>query len=248
MGKRVLNSFCISCHGNDFLISGNSFEDFGYGGIACGVGYKSKKTELCMGIVEDNTLSYSQEYLDNLKDHSLMDSGAIYLSTKSDGIIIRNNRVKNYSGSYYNRGIFCDDGAYNFELYGNVITGITNGYCIDSWRNAGVEEAKTPGTGIQRSNVNISIHDNIIDGNIRFNGNESTDNGCRFGGNYILLADGEDFPKNDIKNVEVTREDVKLDYTGEKRSKVGLSRSSYKQVKKNKSLSGAKKFVARKRK
>ena len=30
-----------------------------------------------------------------------------------------------------NRGIFCDDGASNISIYGNVILNTPNSYCID---------------------------------------------------------------------------------------------------------------------
>ena len=227
MGKRMLNSFCVSCHGPDFDISNNTFSDFGYGAIACGVWYKSEKEKVCTGIVKNNYLKYNDDYLADIYAHSLMDSGAIYLTTKMDDVVVSNNRIENYAGAGENRGIFCDDGAVNFELSGNVITGISD-YCIDSWRAPFVEEAMSPGSGIDRSNVNISIHDNVVDGCLRFMGNEKEDNGCVFGNNYVLVSEGHIPPVHIISNVNSTGEVILLSYTGEKRNRKGLARSSYK--------------------
>lgn len=50
-----------------------------------------------------------------------MDGGAIYLATKNAGSIVRNNYIHGFSGMKSNLGIFRDDGASNFELYGNYI-------------------------------------------------------------------------------------------------------------------------------
>ena len=55
--------------------------------------------------------------------------------------------------------------------------GIANSRCIDSHRIAKVESAKTPESGIDKANVNIIIRDNIVDGSIRFEGNEEDKNG-----------------------------------------------------------------------
>lgn len=232
MGKRMSNSFCVNCRGENFAVSGNSFGDFGYGGISCGVWYGSVKDYVCSGVVEGNSLTYSPNYLTDVMNYTLMDSGAIYLTTKMDKVVIRNNNINGYSGPGDNRGIFCDDGAYNFELSSNVITGIDNSYCIDARRTAHVEEESAPGSGISRANVNITIRDNIIDGTIRFAGHEDADNGCEYGTNYFLLPVDSQAPKVTVTNVTKTGEDVLLEHVGEKNGRIVVTRAGYKSIKK----------------
>ena len=233
MGKRMSNSFCIVCRGTDYLIRENTFTDYGYGGIGVGVWYKSTKKNKCSGVVEYNVMKYSEDYLADIANHTIMDGGAIYLWTKNDGSIIRYNHIHNFSGVNTNRGIFCDDGAYNYQIIGNLITGIDNYYSIDARRVAKVQEAKTSGTGIDKSNVNIVMKDNIVDNQIRFVGNEMDDNGCVLGDTYYLLSENEALPKNIIKNVSSTGETVYLNHTGERNGHVGLASNSFRQMKKS---------------
>jgi len=161
-----------------------------------------------------------------------MDGGAIYVWTKNDGTIIRTNYIHGFSGIGGNRGIFCDDGAYNVQIYGNVITGIANSYCIESRRVASVEDVQTKGTGIDKSNVNVQIRDNIIDGSILFIGNEGLNNGCELGINYVLLKEHESLPPNTVRNIDDPQGIVVLTHTGEKRGRVGISRQSLRILKK----------------
>ena len=234
MGKRMNNSFCVICRGTDYLISDNEFVDFGYGSIGLGVWYKSEKTDPSCGIVEANTIYYTELYKEHISNHAIMDGGAIYLWTKNDGVIIRNNLIYNYSGIKDNRGIFCDDGAFNIQIYGNIITNIENSYCIDSRRAKYSEESQTAGTGIARSNIGVCIRDNIIDGRIRFEGNENIDNGCEKGTNYFLSYEGMPQPQSSWKNIADWQEDVRVDYLGSNQLGISVSRSGYRKLKKSK--------------
>ena len=230
MGKGMTNTSSVSCRGTDFLIADNSFTDYGYCGIGVGEWYKAKKRDLCTGIVENNTLVFTKPFLDNIANYGLMDGGAIYLRTKMDGVEVRNNRIDGFSGMAGNRGIYCDDGAYNFKIIGNVVTGIANSYCIDSRRVENVEERNTPGTGIERANVNIEIRDNVVDGRIRFVGHEDADNGCRIGTNYLLAENDTATVNNIIKQVNTEGSEQTLVFTGMKKGKLGVARKSYKQM------------------
>ncbi len=204
----MLNTPCVRCYGTDYLISGNSFTDFGYCGIAVGVWHKHKKEHLCNGTVEKNSLEYTDAYVNNIVNTALMDGGAIYLWTKNDGAVIKNNYINNYTGLKFNNGIYCDDGAYNLQIIGNVITGIRNGNCIDSRRVASVESSSTPTSDIEHANVNIVIKENVVDGTIRFAGNEKASNGCMKGENYIVVTNPNSLPKMNYSNVRKVSEDV----------------------------------------
>lgn len=242
MGKRMNNSFCVACRGKDFSVTGNYFEDYGYGAITCGVWYGSPKKDVCKGVVEDNTLVYTDGYISTIEDHSLMDGGAIYLATKMDGVIVKNNRIYGFSGAEDNRGIFCDDGAYNYELVGNVINGIENSYCIDARRCPHVEVTKAPNSGVEHANVNIVIRDNVVDGTIRFEGNEIEDNGCVYGTNYFVKESGTKRPVLTLSNVSINGESVSVITNGRKNGKVLVSPDGYKILKKNGEWRSLKKY------
>lgn len=246
MGKRMTNSFCIVCRGTNYLIQENTLVDYGYGGIGVGVWYKSPKKNKCSGIVEHNDLRYSKDYVADIANHAIMDGGAIYLWTKNDSSVIRYNYISNFSGVKSNRGIFCDDGAYNYQLIGNVITGIANCYCIDARRVAKVQEVNTSGTGIDKSNINVVMKDNIVDGEILFVGNEIADNGCVMGDIYLLQSENTELPKSIIKDVSVVGENVVLNYTGKKDKYVGISSKSLRQIKHSSVWDGVKSYIVRK--
>ena len=166
MGLDCLNSFCVRCSGKDYYIAHNTFRDFGYCGIALGTWWQASKRTDETGVVEHNQLFYSPSYMASWRRHSLMDSGAIYLYTQNDSVVIRHNNIHDYNGACDNRGIFCDDGASNFSIYANTIRNIPNSFCIDSRRTPNIETDER--SKVRRVNLNNRIYDNDVDGPIRF--------------------------------------------------------------------------------
>lgn len=156
------NSFNVSLSGTDFIIKSNRLVDFNYGGICVGCWWNRELNNLVTGDVCDNELYYTPEFYESYMLHSLMDGGAIYVLTQTDGITIRNNYIHDISGVKDNRGIFCDDGAKNVSITGNVIQRIQNSYCIDLRKVASVAE-KVPD-----HNTGNACIDNLVDGDIRF--------------------------------------------------------------------------------
>ena len=207
MGKAMTNTKCVRCQGTNYRVSNNRFVNFGYGGISTGVAYKNKMPQPCSGIIENNDLSFDQDYMNHIDNYGIMDGGAIYIATKNTSVVVRNNHIHGFSGMKSNRGIMCDDGAYNIEIYGNTITGIANSYCIDSRRVQKVERSSDPESPIEKANINIVIRDNTIDGSIRFEAHEGPDNGCVKGANYILLDKKDNMPEMTIKNVKNPKKD-----------------------------------------
>lgn len=200
MGKRMQNTFCVVCRGDDFSVSDNEMTDYGYGGIGAGVWYRHDQLHPCKGIIENNTLIHTADYIGSAADNCIMDSGAIYLWTRNDGTVVRGNRIMGYTGMKDNRGIFCDDGARNVLIHGNLITGVINSYSIDSRQCASVEDVCGP------ANVNNSVYDNIVDRPIRFQGRGAAGNGCSCGPNYIIAADKP--VVSDYSNVSVESADI----------------------------------------
>lgn len=166
VGLAMSNDFCICCAGEDYLVSGNSISDFGYGGIAIGMHYRQKRTCRINGIVEYNELCYTQGYREKYQEFTLMDSGAIYVYTQNDDALIRNNYIHDYTGIKDNRGIFMDDGAVNVTVRDNVILRIDNSWSIDSRRVAEVET--DPDSQVRVTNIGNVILNNKTDGKIRF--------------------------------------------------------------------------------
>lgn len=240
MGKGMWNTFCVQCSGAEHFISDNRIVNFGYGAIAVGEHYKEVGETNSSGIIERNKIYYTDDYKKSVLDKTLMDAGAIYLWTKNNGEIIRYNFIRGYTGVYDNRGIFCDDGAFGFSIYGNIIQGIDNSYCIDSRRYMAAENS------VGRTNINNKVYDNIIDGTIRFEGNEIDSNGCEYGSNYFLTTNRTNLSKQIVKNAKMTGDDLSVEFVGEIRGKIGLSSDGYKTVKKSKEWKFMKKNVVKK--
>lgn len=241
-GTGLKNSFCVRCYGAGFYVGHNYFEDYGYSAIGIGCGFGEKRKSKISGVVEYNKLRYTDNYFKCKEQHTLMDGGAIYAFTQNDDTEIRYNYIDGYTGMKDNRGVFCDDGASNLKIYGNIITNIDNSYCIDSRRVAAVEEQVGP------SNIGNRFYDNIVDGTIRIEGREIEENDCEYGTNYFLVWLDKTMPQNVINNVNVTGEDIILNYTGKKREKVGISRASYRCLKRTSNWKVIKKFVVKKNK
>lgn len=157
-----MNSRCVEVRNEDFIIRNNTFENFGYGAIGLGLWYGGEKKRLITGVVEYNEIFYSGDYLRKADLHNLQDGGAIYTYTQSDGVDIRYNYIHDFSGPYWNRGIFCDDGAKNIHMIGNVVVNCLNSYAIDlRYCNKYQDYVPDFNTG------NI-MEDNIVSGKCRF--------------------------------------------------------------------------------
>lgn len=200
-GQGLSGTFCVRCYEAEYYIAHNTFRDFGYGAIGVGVWHGFEKKYSSRGIIEHNEICFSPEYFSNAWQHMLMDSGAIYIWTQNDEVIIRYNYIHDYTGAGDNRGIFCDDCACNLKIYGNVVTNIPNSYCIDS------RYCKDQHDGFT-NNGNNFMAENIVDGSVRFMGYSCEQRHCRKGSNYVIREDGEKALENKFENLEVMDEDA----------------------------------------
>lgn len=220
-GKGLQNTFTIHCMCKDFYVANNTLVNFGHDGIGVGTGVDDAVEG--NGVVEDNVLYFTDEYAEYARKSSLIDGGAIYLYTKNDRTIIRYNRIHNYIGAHSNRGIYCDDGAYGFTLYGNLVTGDLNSNYIDS---------RLVPSAVLPTNTNNVMEYNIVEGRYKFEGAAKKNNGCVKGSN-VVLSKPEDAPYNIILgNLENSEEDIHLEYTENKDLKIVVPRSTRKQLKK----------------
>lgn len=200
MGKGWTNNAVVACHGADFVVSDNKFEDFGYSAVSTGYNHKWGSKRVTGGVIENNEIWYGDEYFANYGKYTLMDGGAVYVSTLSDKIIIRYNYIHDYRGIRSNRAIYCDDGAMNVKIYGNVIRNIPGADAVFSWR------AKSVNSTVSGSNDGICFFYNIIWGTYKLD--ERPNSSCIHGKNLILYADGEGAPKNELVNFKYQEKDV----------------------------------------
>ena len=228
IGLGMDNTFCIVCRGENYYIANNEICDFGYGGIGIGVWYKDteSKSPSC-GIVENNHLWYSEEYKKNRLDHSLIDSGAIYTWTKNNSAIVRYNFIHDYNGMGSNRGVYCDDGAKNVKIYGNIVMDIENGNTIDCRSSSSLTKVdksdKTNNTG------NVMIY-NLIGGKYKFQGRKGS-NQCYKGQNILMGSNQIPSVQNTITNISYEEQDCLMSDLRESNGKLEASGNSYSALK-----------------
>ncbi len=162
----------------------------------------------CCGIVEYNDISLSPAFYNNADHLVVMDGGAIYIATNNGNVekpldtetfinknigrtlddtnvcVVRFNHIKNYRGRGSNRGIFCDDDAYNFLLLGNIIENTPNDFSISA-RYAGASR-----TSFYSDGYNKKVFYNVVDNGYRFEGKITSVN---------KLGDGEKFDGCEMK-------------------------------------------------
>jgi len=207
-GKSLRQNFCIVCKGGAYSISQNEIYDFNYGAIGVGVWHGDKESNRpCYGVVERNHIYHTNAYKKKKATWTLIDSGAIYVWTRNAGAIIRNNFVHDYSGMDSNRGIYCDDGAYNCSVYGNIVLNIENFRGIDLRRSKTIENAPVG----QRSNENNQIFGNVFNNDFLFEGRDDDSTSIK-GGNTILVNSKGGMPKIIVKNVVEESQDRFLKY------------------------------------
>lgn len=192
MGLGNAPSRCISCRGRDYCIKNNTFYNFSKTAIGVGVTYNGEQPDIKpRGVIDNNHIYYTDEYKANRIKHTFIDGGAIYVSSCSEYCIIRNNCIINYSGVKSCRGIYCDDGARNVKIYGNVIGGVENAHAVFSWRSQKAEKINA------ESNSGIDFFWNIIMGDYKFS---CKPNSTSVQGENLILYSKEKSPELKAEN------------------------------------------------
>ena len=154
--------FAVQMRSDNFTVSGNTIFNFCYGGIGAGIWAGTPTDCKCRGIITGNELFYTEDFLSDLPQYTLMDSGAIYTWTRCDGVTISQNYIHDIAGIKDNRGIFCDDGTKNVTLADNRIEQIHNSYDIDlRWCETYKEKVPDHNTG-------NALNNNKTTGKVRF--------------------------------------------------------------------------------
>lgn len=162
---RIMTNWPLVCsRGVNYRIAGNYFEDFSHSAIGLGINYTDKDLYGTSGIVEGNEICQSDSFR-NRPMRSLIDAGAIYISTNNTRTVVRNNYIHDIDGPHGNHGIFADDGAMNVTIEGNTIVRIGNGRCIDLRKCFSI--LRNPESKVSTPNTGNIIRDNIYDGAVR---------------------------------------------------------------------------------
>lgn len=205
MGLAKSNHCSIRIDCEDFDVSYNDIETYGYNAIATGTWWGTPDRTPNIGHIHGNTV------LGGVKNENLlMDSGALYIYTQNTDVQIHDNIIIGHEGRKENRGIFCDDGAANYSVYWNYVQqGKPNSYSIDARRVQSVEVSPTTQL-TSPANVNCKIFDNVVDGPIKFEGHEKyvgsktePEKRCLLGPNYGFGSrTSTDHPDSIMKNVD----------------------------------------------
>ena len=184
---------------NDFAVAGQGrvyvghciFEDTNYGAVNVGIVNAPALSDLRESLIEYNTICYTPEWKEKRKFLGLWDSGAIYIATNNKKATIRYNRISDVGGPGKNNAIYGDDGAYNMDIYCNVISGTENYYDIDCrYVSPKYTGRRIPqGTGEQIVSTNNTIVYNVVEGFVRMEENRLPtlhDTGCLFNGNILI--------------------------------------------------------------
>lgn len=199
-GAKLNQHSCVDCRGENYYIHHNEFRNFSYSAINVGLYYQTVMVNPTCGIVEYNTIWFDNDYFDNYYKYTLMDSGAIYVTTQNENAVIRFNVIHDYIGMYANRGIFCDTGSKNVEIYGNAIWNIPNSNAIELWN------VKEPEVLVPDANTGNKVYDNIIGGKYQF---ESKKGGNNIHEKNVVLYPTDDVvPQVILKQLDSSEEDV----------------------------------------
>ena len=234
MGKGWTNCAAVACYGRDYVISDNTFEDIGYCSVASGAHVGWTKNKVTRGIIERNHIWFSDEYYNNCYKYTLVDGGAIHVGTMNERIIIRYNYIHNYRGINSDRAIYCDEGAMNVKIYGNVIRDIPGGNAIFSWR------AKRVNSLVPDSNDGIDVFYNVIWGKYSFD--EKENSSCIHGKNLVIYDEESGLPKNQLKNFAYSEKDIFVSGATVTKDLIVLPRKAKRELKKFPTYNGMKQW------
>lgn len=167
-GRMFTNAPVVHCQGSGFRIAGNRFRDFTYSAIGLGVHYADPAGKATEGVVERNEIWYTDPPAGEER-RVLIDGGAIYVWTQNKHLVIRRNYIHDITGYHGYRGIFCDDGVQNVDIYENLVLRVRNvhpSYCIDLRKHFSVQGKA--GSKVHLANVGNRMWGNTVDGRVRF--------------------------------------------------------------------------------
>ena len=161
------NEVCVRCYGADFRICDNTFSDYGYSAVRTGVHYSTERTGTLSGTIARNEIYQTPAYFAAAPLTGLMDSGAIYISTQIDSLLVEGNHIHDINGPTYNRGIFVDDGGSHIRIVGNTVERIANYHAIDIDPRSSWKMLMRRNRRVNVANVYVEVRDNVVSGKVR---------------------------------------------------------------------------------
>ena len=201
-GAVLGNTMCVRCNGGEYYIGNNVFCNFGYSAIGVGLWHGHEKKHDIRGIIEHNEIYFTDDYFAHREKYTLMDAGAIYVWTQNDDAIIRYNYIHDYGGMRFNSGLYCDDGASNCKIYGNIVLNVPDGCCITSRKVKDMKSAI-------KNNANNFMAGNVVDGAVVFAGYGAEERHCVKGANYVVK--GKKIDGNKFENLEENQPDIEIE-------------------------------------
>ena len=202
-------------------IAYNDFTDVNYSAIAIGKHNCKNGEPNSENLVEHNYMHHTPAWIAARQQLGFQDSGDIYIRPNNDRATIRYNIILDCGGLGKNNGIYGDDGAYNMDIYGNIILDTENYYdidCRDGSRKGEIRYTLPDGNHLSTNNF---IAYNFCNGHLRMQENHNDGikkTGCKFHHNIIL------HPHADKNVKDIVNQDA--DYQGTKSIVKGNSLSS----------------------
>ncbi|MBR6715188.1 MAG: hypothetical protein IKI83_01910 [Prevotella sp.] len=183
-------------------IAHNEFINTNYSAIRIGKLNCKDDEFLPDNLVEYNYFHHTAEWIDERKQIGFQDSGDIYITPNNRKATVRYNTILNCGGLGKNIGIYGDDGAYNMEIYCNIIFDTENYYDIDCRDGSKKGENKWTIPRSKHLSTNNFIAYNVCNGYLRMQENKNNElkaTGCKYINNFIV---GSRTPKgNDITDL-----------------------------------------------
>lgn len=167
-------------------------------------------------LVEYNEFCFTENF--KYDRYSCYDAGIVYLYVNTCNSIVRYNYIHDIKG-YTTHGIYCDDGAYGFSIYKNIVCNIMDGASIHSRTLTQEQMAEKINTDGHSPNVDNLIMYNIINAPYLFRGSteyaqysnetERQNNGCCCAMNLRMeLLRGTFNLITDVSNINEYEDDV----------------------------------------
>ena len=194
IGLSFEQTFCVQNGGVGCYTGYNTFEDFAYCAVSSGNHYTNKTTNIASTLIEHNDIYYSKDFIKYYMANTLADRGAIYTGTLNNPTVIRYNKIYNHTSIGATNAIYCDDGARNVKIYGNLVYN-SIGYSIALRRvnNPAVDE-KVPNC----NEDNFIAYNFIYNSSIQFGGKENVNSNI-LAMNFILFNNST--KQNTISNI-----------------------------------------------
>lgn len=188
IGKYSTNTHAIWSIGKSY-IAHNEFVNTNYSAIAVGKHNCANNELPTEDLVEYNYIHHTPAWIEARQQLGFQDSGDIYIRTNNGKATIRYNTILDCGGLGKNIGIYGDDGAYNMDIYGNIILDTENFYDIDCRDGSKKGEKRWIIPDSNHLSTNNFIAYNICNGNFRIQENHNDGlkkTGCIFHDNMIL--------------------------------------------------------------